>query len=166
MKRPRGGPVAIRPITRADADRIEDFFETLSADTRRFFHPHPFDQDAAVRVAGATDGIRILAHYGGRMVGYAFADGDPPVVGLAVGDPWQGRGIGRRLLEEIHHRLRAAGHAKARLTVYKANDHALALYQAVGYRVTGETTRGPSAGEEWWMEIDLADTTRGRRRTR
>ncbi len=147
----------IRSIRPTDVDRLAAFFDTLSERSRAWFHPHPFDRATAERIAhgAGASGPRLLAEIDGRMVGYAFADGSPPVIGLAVGDPWQGRGIGPLLLGRLHAELRRLGRQRVRLTVFKDNERALSLYRSFGYRILGEKTNGPSAGLEWIMEADL-----------
>lgn len=149
----------VRSIRTTDGRRIAAFFEALSVESRGFFHPHPFDAATAEGIArgcgGSTPGIRLMVCVGPRMVGYAFAEGDPTMVGLAVADAWQNRGVGRALLCALHDEAAARGIQRLRLTVYKTNVRALHLYRSFGYRIVGEKLQGPSAGLEWVMEAEI-----------
>jgi len=57
-----------------------------------------------------------------------------------------GRGVGETLLRETRQRLKAAGYARAELSVYVANQRATALYERVGWRPVGEPTPHPRTG--------------------
>jgi ribosomal protein S18 acetylase RimI-like enzyme len=57
-----------------------------------------------------------------------------------------GRGIGRRLLTEADAVLRAAGCHEAVLFTHEQNDHALAVYQAAGYRPDGSVRESTFRG--------------------
>lgn len=61
------------------------------------------------------------------------------IYGFAVHPAWQGRGIGRDVLRRVCRQLRDEGVRRIRLEVAVGNDHALRLYQSVGFtEVTGE----------------------------
>jgi ribosomal protein S18 acetylase RimI-like enzyme len=56
---------------------------------------------------------------------------------LAVLSHFEGRGLGRQLLERAEDRARAAGLGKITLTVDADNDRALGLYKRAGFSVSG-----------------------------
>ncbi len=73
--------------------------------------------------------------------------GDVParVVSVAVHPEWQGRGVGRGLMEAALRRLREAGVAQVRLEVRPENTPARRLYESLGFEAIGEfrDSRGP-----------------------
>jgi ribosomal protein S18 acetylase RimI-like enzyme len=84
----------------------------------------------------------LLAWDGGTAVGAAVCvwgfstfTGCPSlnVHDLAVLPEHRGRGVGRRLLEEIERRARARGSSKITLEVHSANEGAIRLYRRFGF---------------------------------
>jgi GNAT superfamily N-acetyltransferase len=68
---------------------------------------------------------------GSVMVGY---DGHRGWVNyLAVNPAWQGRGLGRMLMDKAEQRLLALGCPKVNLQVRTSNEHAVAIYRHLGY---------------------------------
>ena len=68
---------------------------------------------------------------GSVMVGY---DGHRGWVNyLAVDPAWQGRGLGRMLMDEAEQRLLALGCPKVNLQVRTSNEHVVAFYRHLGY---------------------------------
>ena len=68
---------------------------------------------------------------GSVMVGY---DGHRGWVNyLAVDPAWQGRGLGRMLMDKAEQRLLALGCPKVNLQVRTSNEHAVAFYRHLGY---------------------------------
>ena len=88
----------------------------------------------------------------GEPVGFAMcsleaAAGEVDLIAVAVAEPWQSRGIGRRLLqlaEEEARQLATDGPAVLRLTVAEDNPRARAFFERFGFvAVAGESGRYP-----------------------
>ncbi|WP_151526898.1 ribosomal protein S18-alanine N-acetyltransferase [Serinicoccus kebangsaanensis] len=85
------------------------------------------------------------------LVGYAGLDlgGDvADVMTLAVDPRARGRGVGTLLLDELHHRARAAGAASVMLEVRSGNDVARRLYASRGYALVRTRRRYYRSGED------------------
>ncbi|WP_295570430.1 GNAT family N-acetyltransferase [uncultured Stenotrophomonas sp.] len=99
--------------------------------------------------AGIAEGASIgrVAWEGERMVGYCFADRDSgEVLVLALLPDYEGRGIGRQLLQEVVSRARDAGHQRLFLACSadpRSRSHG--FYRRLGWRPTGELD---DAGDE------------------
>jgi len=89
-----------------------------------------------------------------RSCGFALLDGTavgvfelnlsaqpPEIEGIALHPSFQGRGLGRELLNLLLEELRQAGYGRCQLIVSTANRSAWTLYQAVGFRQTGVKSR-------------------------
>ncbi len=85
------------------------------------------------------DSIGRVAWEGERMVGYCFADRDSgEVLVLALLPEYEGRGIGRQLLQEVVSLTRDAGHQRLFLACSadpRSRSHG--FYRRLGWRPTG-----------------------------
>jgi ribosomal protein S18 acetylase RimI-like enzyme len=95
----------------------------------------------------------LLARDAGRLIGYALGYA-MPVTGTWLADTWatgdlvaeveslsvlpdyRGRGLGSRLLDELHERLRQQGASDVILGALPGNTDAIRLYERHGYRPT------------------------------
>ena len=157
---PSIGRVEVRLIRPDDADRLYEFFTSLSERTRRWFCPHPFDLDTARRVAsesGDPEKAVFLALDGdGRVVGYCFLHGlsrDYPSLGICVRDDVQNSGLGKALMRHLEMFAREAGRRGIELTVFKDNPRAQHLYRKMGYRTVGEADEG----RQYRMRLDFSE---------
>jgi ribosomal-protein-alanine N-acetyltransferase len=133
----------IRRIRTTDAAVLGDFFEELAADaeTVRFFHPHPLTRaNAALLCGGAATRLDryYVALYRGRAAAYALLRGwddgyAVPSWGGCVHPDLRSAGLGHALLLHAVAESRAAGAARLRLTVYKANQRGVHLYSKFGF---------------------------------
>ncbi|MDV9041053.1 GNAT family N-acetyltransferase [Stenotrophomonas sp. RAC2] len=93
------------------------------------------------------DFIGRVAWEGERMVGYCFADRDSgEVLVLALLPDYEGRGIGRQLLQEVVSLTRDAGHQRLFLACSadpRSRSHG--FYRRLGWRPTGQID---DAGDE------------------
>jgi acetyltransferase len=127
--------VCVRPVRPADTLGIKDFVRSLSAATRwaRFFAP--IRELAPAELARLTSGGRgsvvVAETQDGCIVALAeYAAGDDAgscEVALVVADAWQGRGLGRLLMDWLLQSARAAGIERAIVDVLCGNDAMLAL---------------------------------------
>jgi ribosomal protein S18 acetylase RimI-like enzyme len=132
--------ISFRPLAPDRAEALTEFFDTLAgAGIERVFHPHPLDATEARRLSSYTgrDEYHIGVH-GGSVVSYGMLRGwddghEVPSLGVVVHPDWQGRGIGRRMMEHLHHVARRRGATRIRLKVYPDNEAALRLYERLGY---------------------------------
>lgn len=104
----------------------------------RAAHAAPeFDPGDILLVASADDPDRAVAFCRARP----YPDDDPPygeVKLIGVLPPWRGRGLGRALLRWGVHHLRGRGIPTTALAVSAANEHALRMYEAHGFRRAAE----------------------------
>lgn len=106
-----GALVVLRAAQPLDTERLERMFFRLSARTiyRWFFVgapllPHWAARFAQVARMGAAGSAAVVALVGAEIVGAARFDPDAPgdaEVGLVLEDAWQGRGLGRLLLQRM-----------------------------------------------------------------
>jgi ribosomal protein S18 acetylase RimI-like enzyme len=92
-------------------------------------------RDIERKLAHDPDGLLVLdadgCLAGSVMAGY---DGHRGWVNyLAVDPAWQGRGLGRMLMDQAEQWLLARGCPKVNLQVRTSNEHAVAFYRHLGY---------------------------------
>lgn len=99
----------VRRVRPADAAALLAFYDELSADTRhsRFLGFARITRDQADRMAAADGmarcGLVVADPATGKLVGHLCLEPTDRAgleIGIAVGDAWQGQGVGRALLAE------------------------------------------------------------------
>jgi GNAT superfamily N-acetyltransferase len=141
-----GTEVRLRPLDRGERDLVAGFFAGLSEDSRRrrFLQPMPRLSEAMLRHLVDVDGRRhaaVVAEVGGECAGIArwIALPDEPgaaEVAVTVTDRFQGRGIGRLLLDALGPSAERAGVATLVYLVDPANRPVLHLLRSLGVRLS------------------------------
>jgi ribosomal-protein-alanine N-acetyltransferase len=131
---PLSSEVTIRNLTVHDLPRVVEIDASA-------FAPLWHNSHAALRKALSQAIFATLAEKDGETLGYQLSTSNPygaHLARLAVRKEAQGQGIGSLLLYDLISRLRKRG--LSRLTVNTQGDNAvsLALYQKVGFMLTGE----------------------------
>ena len=139
---PAGARVRVRPMRPEDAERESRFFEGLSPRSRyqRFMQHMPalpphllarftqldYDRELAL-VALAQDAFIAVGRYAPNP------DGETAEFALVVADAWQGKGIGRALLERLCRAAREAGYRALYGYILPANHDMLDLARRLGF---------------------------------
>jgi acetyltransferase len=139
----------IRPIKPEDAPLLVDLFHSLSQRSiyYRFFSPLKslppemlarftqldYDRDMALVAFDKT-------HLGEKMLGVArfmgYPGGKRGEIALAVGDPWQGKGVGVMLLKRLMAIAKERGMESLGGPVLEENTHMLGLARKLGFEVS------------------------------
>lgn len=132
-------PVTVGALTRADAPRCAELEAQL------FDGDDPWPAAAFNRELASAHNHYVGARVGGTLVGYAGISRlgrTPPyeheVHTIGVDPAYQGRGIGRRLLDEL---LTFADGGVVYLEVRTDNEAAIGLYRSVGFEQIGVRRR-------------------------
>jgi GNAT superfamily N-acetyltransferase len=139
-----GTVVQLRPLRRDEQDLVARFFTGLSAESRRrrFLQPMPRLPEAMLRRLVEVDAgrhVAVVATVEGECVGiarYVALASEPGVAEVAVTvtvtDRYQGRGIGRLLVEALRPAAVRAGLTTLICLVDPTNRPALRLLQSLG----------------------------------
>jgi ribosomal protein S18 acetylase RimI-like enzyme len=125
--------VRIREYRPADEEAVVGLWVACEL-TRPWNDPR---RDIARKLADSPE-LLLVGEEDGQVVGTVMAgyDGHRGWVNyLAVHPAWQGRGLGRALMDEAEERLAALGCAKINLQVRDENEAARGFYEAIGYRL-------------------------------
>jgi ribosomal protein S18 acetylase RimI-like enzyme len=125
--------VSIRPARRDDVAAVL----ALWAQARSPAASTPDDVESVTRLLEHDDGALLLAELDGRVVGALIAGWDGwrgNMYRLAVLPAHRRRGVGRRLVEAGHERLRSQGAHRVTALVDDSEEDAVALWRALGYR--------------------------------
>jgi acetyltransferase len=153
---PREGPrVTLRPIRPEDAEMEQAFVKGLSTESRYFrfmdtlreltplmlvrFTQIDYDREMAF-VATVPGEPRETEVAVARYV--ANPDGESCEYAIVVADGWQGRGLGRRLMEQLIAVARTRGLRRMVGHVLAENRGMLELARKLGF-VIGDSTEGP-----------------------
>jgi GNAT superfamily N-acetyltransferase len=178
-----GRPVSIRPLQATDATALADFLAGLSAETRRRYAPHPFDQATAQRLCAAlasdpcTRFVVVLDPESAQpaIIGYLIltptasetdvqrhggllrANGSSGIA-PAVADAFQSQGVGSLLGRHVIACASAMGVRQLYLSggVRAFNESAIRYYEKLRFRRAGEFwTRDPHLTLNYAMLLDL-----------
>jgi acetyltransferase len=166
----RGIDIFVRPIKPEDAPLLVELFHTLSKKSvyYRFLSPMKsltprmlayftqidYDRDMALVAFDQT-------HPRERMLGVArimsHPDDKRAEIAVAVGDPWQGKGVGAVLMERLMTIAKERGKETLLGHVLGENTHMLGLVRKLGFTVSWD-------GEDhlYGIEIDLRSLSPGR----
>jgi acetyltransferase len=143
-----GSRVAVRPIRPEDAALEKHFFDQLSERSRyqRFLNQiaqlppqllarfTQLDYDRELALVALAPGAREFIGVGRYAPN---ADGETAEFALTVADAWQGRGVGRALLERLCDCARAAGYRSLYGHILNANQDMLGLAERLGFVQSG-----------------------------
>ncbi len=152
-----GKALTARRLRSGDAAALRQFNEDLSAPSRRWFLPHPYDAATIARVLArseAGDDLTLGLFDGGRLAGYFFLwyiRRRVPLLGIGLVDAFQGQGLGRPMMELLLEQGREAGCEAVELTTMMDNDRAYALYRKVGFEHFKDVENLQGTGE-WVVE--------------
>jgi RimJ/RimL family protein N-acetyltransferase len=141
--------MVMRRITKEDTELVYGFFNSISEQSRKSFYPHPFDRAYAEFITGTElddpDICRYLAilHEGDEKiaVGYMFfwnCTKDILSLGIAVSDDYQGKGLGKKMMDFLISEALKSGKKGLHLTTDKDNSRGRALYLKCGFIIAGE----------------------------
>ncbi len=109
-----------------------------------FFRPHDFTPAMAQEIANRRGRDLFALLFDGELpVAYGLLRGwdegyATPSLGIAVRTGLFGRGIGRRMMRELHRAAAERGSSAVRLRVHEDNVRARRLYERLGYVYAGE----------------------------
>jgi acetyltransferase len=157
--------VFIRPIKPEDAPLLLELFDKLSSRSRyyRFFSPMKslshdmliqltqidYDRHIALVAFGKENGEEKMLGVARVITG---ADREDAEFSVAVGDPWQGKGVGRMLMKKSIEVARDYGIESIHGDVLAENKEMLNLGREMGFTVSG----GKEA-REYELSIKLSD---------
>jgi N-acetylglutamate synthase-like GNAT family acetyltransferase len=135
-------------IERVDVEEIVDLrYDVLRAGLPRDAAYFPGDRDATT--------VHLAAHSNGKVIACATIlinqwDGQPAfqLRGMAVDPAWQGKSIGRTLLDEVH---RTAINAGVKILWANARVPAAQFYCKNGWEIVSEQFEIPTAGPHYKM---------------
>jgi putative acetyltransferase len=75
-------------------------------------------------------------------------------IGIALTDSQQGRGLGKKLMQELIHKAEEKQLTELMLNVYVDNDRAIAMYHNFGFKIES-TLKGSTGKQEHIMRLIL-----------
>jgi len=138
-----GGVARLRPIRPADAAKLVEFYDRVSAESKylRFFAPYPrlSERDVArFTQVDYVDRVAFILTVGEQMIAVGRYDrvvNDEAEVAFLVEDAHQGRGIAQLLLEHLAEAARERGITKFVAEVLPENRRMAQVFADAGYRV-------------------------------
>lgn len=134
-----------RIVDKALEQPLAEFFRALRrAGDDRYFHPHPFTDEEAKRLAQYLGkDLHYVLVEDDEVLGYGMLRGwdegyEVPSLGIVIHPAVRGMGLGKLFMHFLHAAARRRGASKVRLKVYPDNTNAVALYKGLGYTFQAE----------------------------
>ena len=139
-----GGVARLRPIRPDDAQRLVQFYDRVSPESKylRFFAPYPRLSDADVArftQVDYVDRVAFIVTVGELLIAvgrFDRLDNDQAEVAFLVEDAHQGRGIAQLLLEHLAEAARERGITGFVAEILPQNRRMAQVFSDAGYRVT------------------------------
>ena len=141
-----GTPIELRQIRADDKESLRTGYERLSERSRlrRFLGAKPRLTASDLRYLTEVDGVNhyaVVALWGRDIVGVArwvrlVDDPEEAEAAVVVGDPLQGKGLGKILARDLADAARARGIRRVRATLLSDNPPAMALLRLIAGRLT------------------------------
>jgi RimJ/RimL family protein N-acetyltransferase len=149
--------VNVRRATPDDIEGMIDVYEAVAAEGRWIGGEVPIDRErqraGRLERIASPDGVAFLAEADGAIIGDLGMEvrGGRAELGMAILQPWRGRGVGSALMEAAIAWARARDLDKIALQVWPHNDAAIALYERFGFEREGYLRRHYRRrnGEAW-----------------
>lgn len=136
--------VVVRAARESDETALRRFIDGLTRESRYFrFLSGSRVPDEAIRSfvgpradAGRSRDVTLVVMAGDEVVAnamYVVNDADEAEFAVVVADAWQGHGLGRRLIQHLQQRARAAGLRGMRGDVLSENRRMLAIVRGLGF---------------------------------
>lgn len=140
----------LRPIKPSDAQRLVEFYDRVSPESKylRFFAPYPrLSQRDVQRFTEVdyVDRVAFILTLGELMIGvgrYDRIENDQAEVAFLIEDAHQGRGIAQLLLEHLAEAARERGITKFVAEVLPENRRMAQVFADAGYRVSKDVEDG------------------------
>ncbi len=139
--------IAMRQIEPGDAVALAEFYNGLSAASKRTFRPLGMTTAVAACEAVICDNqpevgekFDLVAMDGARVIGWSFLWGlrAEPVFGLGVADVYHGQGVGGALMDRVLAEAHTRDIKHVVLTVVQDNEKAWRMYARRGFVRYGE----------------------------
>lgn len=145
---PEQTKVILRRIQPGDGSALVEFYNGLSARSKRTFRPLGSTTNLEACEAIVQENrpeidrkFDLVAVRGTQIVGWGFLwnlESEKPSFGLGIADEVQGKGLGSTLMDHVMKAARERGLRKVFLTVVKDNEVAWKMYEKRGFVRYGE----------------------------
>ena len=139
--------ICIREISHGDGELMNEFFDAMGAESRALFNRRDYNRRGVLKYCNCPDKTRRywLAELDGKAVGYVFFldwNTSVPTMGVAVRDDFQGKHIGKMLVQFAIDTVKQTGKGGIQLTTHSANLRAQMLYENMGFQCMGLCKNG------------------------
>jgi len=146
----------IRIVSGGYLKKLKDFFRLIRSEgSEKFFHPHPFDDETAERIARDSimyrDLYYLVLSHNENIAGYfmlrGFDEGyEIPSFGVIVHPEFRRKGLGRATMEITINVCRTLKIKKLMLKVYDKNIAAKSLYDSFGFKFSSSKKKNEFIG--------------------
>lgn len=135
-----GDEFIIRRLLRSDRGSLQEFGKSLSKESTATFLPHPYDDNtvnAFLERSEKGKDLTLGLFSNDKMIAYFFLwyyTNPIPLLGIGILDEYQGKGLGKKLIQFLIDEAQQKGCDGIELTTLPDNHRAYALYESMGFR--------------------------------
>ena len=134
-----GDEFIIRRLLISDCANLQEFGKSLSKESTATFLPHSYDDDivdAFLERSEEGKDLTLGLFSKDKMIAYFFLwyyTNPIPLLGMGILDTYQGKGLGKTIIQFLIQAAREKGCDGIELTTLPDNHRAYALYKSVGF---------------------------------
>jgi len=136
------GSLVFRALSKNDLEELYELLNNLSANAKKFFHPHSFDKPTLTKICESKKDHYFVAAVDRKIIGYSMLrlfGYEVPSFGCCIHRGFEGKKYGTVLAKWTIEKARELGYEKVILKTYKENVPALKIYKKIGFEIVGET---------------------------
>ena len=140
LKSKDGDEFTVRRLLKTDKEHLQKFGKSLSEVSTATFLPHSYDDDtvdAYLERSETGEDLTLGLFFDDRIIAYFFLwyfTNPIPLLGMGILDEFQGKGLGKRMMQLLIDAARDKGLDGIELTTLPDNHRAYALYESVGFQ--------------------------------
>lgn len=141
-----------------DKDDIKELYELLNGLTnqsKRFFHPHPFDKETIAEICTSNKDYYFVMRLKNILIGYSFLrlfGHKIPSFGCCIRNGYENKGYGTILTELTLNKAKDYKFEKVILKLYKQNIVAFNIYKKIGFNVVSNDRHSTEIKMEIYVE--------------
>jgi len=136
--------IEFRAITKNDVNELYELLNTLSEETKMFFHPHQFDKKTLEQICNSTKDYYFVLTKKKKIIGYSMLrlfGYNIPSLGICIRNGYENKGYGQLMTVKTIQKAAELCYKEVILHVHEKNVRALDLFKRMGFKAIQKKPR-------------------------